>query len=111
MEDYCLKPQGPFRDFAKHITDKMSAYASSAIVDSPLLKFDSTSVQFHLLNTTRFSRKNEMPGQSWMPISNLTSHFKASDEPGIRNIKQVYRQYQMTGRGYRQKLGNSFNYG
>ena len=93
MEEYCLKPQEPFRTFAQNIFAKLGAYASSAVIDLKEITFEGLSIRCHLLNTTRFSRKTELPGQSWLPIKTLSGHFKSTDEQNVMSIGVLHHPY------------------
>ena len=93
MNEYCFKPQLPFREFAHKLSEKGNAFACCDIVESQLCKFDSTTVRFHLLNTTRFTRREEVPGSFWFPTDSLSERLNIDDEAGTITVGVLHHPY------------------
>jgi predicted MPP superfamily phosphohydrolase len=93
MDDQLFKFQKPFRDFIKGISSQMQVYASSGLLDSFKIEFDSINVRFYLLNTTRFTKKQEVPGSSWFPIKDLSDKFDCDKDGGNLNIGILHHPY------------------
>jgi hypothetical protein len=93
MNEYCLKPQQPFRDFAENAASKLSAFSVSTLAGSHVCTLDSVSVRIHLLNTTRFTRKKEIPAASWFPIDILEKNLTTGDEPNTFTIGVLHHPY------------------
>lgn len=93
MSEYCLKPQQPFRNFAENAAAKLSAFSVSTLIDSYMCPLGSINVRFHLLNTTRFSRKKEIPAVSWFPVDVLENNLTTNDGQDTFTIGVLHHPY------------------
>jgi hypothetical protein len=93
MDEQLFEFQKPFQDFIKTISSKMHVYAPSALLDSFTIQFDSLNIRFYLLNTTRFTKKHEVPGSSWFPTTDLSDKFKCDKDSGNLNFGIIHHPY------------------
>lgn len=92
MSEYCLKPQQPFRNFMASMSCEMQVNAPSSLVELAFRDLDGLAVQFCLLNTTRFTRRKEIPASTWFPIEALVEKLSGG-QPGAICIGILHHTY------------------
>ncbi len=94
MDEQLFKFQKPFHDFIEEISSKkIKVFASSGLIGAFTIQFDSINARLYLLNTTRFTKKNEVPGTLWFPTKDLADKFNYDEQNVNLNVAILHHPY------------------
>ncbi|MBU1182505.1 MAG: metallophosphoesterase [Proteobacteria bacterium] len=93
MHEILLQPQAPFRNFADSIKVKYGAYTADECFISHIVHLGEDTVRFLLLNSTRFSKKNEETGKTWFPVEDLSQFLSKNPADGTLSIGVIHHPY------------------
>jgi UDP-2,3-diacylglucosamine pyrophosphatase LpxH len=91
--NYLLQPQQPFRDFCTLIPSSIPTYAATDLIQSYIIEYGSTKIQFQLLNSSWWSRKEEKIGSLWFPIDELEQHISEHQCDGALSVAVMHHPY------------------
>lgn len=94
MDEHLFATQKPFVDFVNSLSkNNLNISFSQNICSSTRVNHELTNINVHLLNTTRFSRKQEIPGKLWFPTDILLENFTSESSNGAINIAILHHPY------------------
>lgn len=88
-----MATQEPYRDFVQRVSDNLPVIAVDDLFASGVWQPDHCSLQFHLLNTTRFTRVKEQPARTWYPIDLLKKGIAETHRDGILTVGILHHPY------------------
>ncbi len=88
-----MATQKCYREFVARVTVNLPAVAVEDLFTSGLWDPNGTSLQFHLLNTTRFTQVKEQPGRNWYPIDFLEDQLAETHLNGILTVGILHHPY------------------
>lgn len=88
-----MATQEPYREFVAKAAGNLPALAVNDLFASGVWEPNGTSLQFHLLNTTRFTRAKEQPGRTWYPIDLLNSQLADTHRDGVLTVGVLHHPY------------------
>jgi hypothetical protein len=88
-----MATQEPYREFVERVTGNLPALAVDDLFASGVWEPNGASVQFHLLNTTRFTRAKEQPGHTWYPIDLLQDQLAETHQDGVLTVGVLHHPY------------------
>lgn len=93
IHDTLMATQQPYREFVTRMTDIFSVLAVDDLFASGAWKSNAASVQFHLLNTTRFTRVKEQPARTWYPIDILDRQLSETHSDGVLTVGVLHHPF------------------
>lgn len=88
-----MATQEPYREFIVRATGNLPALAVNDLFASGVWEPNGEFLQFHLLNTTRFTRAKEQPGRTWYPIDLLENQLSKTHRDGVLTVGILHHPY------------------
>lgn len=98
MTEYCLLPQKNFRKFAESAENNYQAKSVTDLLSTHSFVVDGSTVRITLVNTARFSKKVDIPGNAWLPVGTLEQHL-TKDAEGAINIVIMHHPFSWNREG------------
>ncbi|MBF0244904.1 MAG: metallophosphoesterase [Planctomycetes bacterium] len=93
MHNVLMATQEPYRKFVVRVTGNLPALAVDDLFASGIWESNGESLQFHMLNTTRFTRAKEQPGRTWYPIDLLENQIAQTHRDGVLTVGILHHPY------------------
>jgi predicted phosphodiesterase len=88
-----MATQKSYREFVARVTGNLPAVAVEDLFANGLWEPNGISLQFHLLNTTRFTQVKEQPGRNWYPIGFLEDQLAETHQDGVLTVGVLHHPY------------------
>lgn len=92
MTTFCTQPQANYNSFIKSVCNDIDKFSVESFINSVTVDIPEAPLKIHMLNTSRFSKKIDITGQSWLPVDTIRTNLTTNSD-GVINISLMHHPH------------------